>query len=919
MNKLIILTIACILTISGSLQAIVVSSSMEVFPIGKDTYQAIIYSQPRFVQLGGQWFNFTDANTADSNNSGLHFRIREREQEAICGITFPFPNSIVRNKKGSWKIDIPLVLPGTNGRKVSRIFVLNVPREAQMDSSYSFSVCEKYISFRDFNYNKSDGSFNSTVSITKLNGSAMMFNLTYSNTRLQEIVFDPSFTQTPESDLELSIVGIPTRYNLYTKFDLAGIPQGSNITTAEINYFKSYNGTNFTSFAVRAYNFTGVWNDSTTANTLADFSKNDTGNSSLVTSLNAFYDWNVTDAMQYAFRTGNDASFALAHTLITGTECSVGACATGNTDQIKIGNASILPTNNNTAIFNGVEIGDTPESPSMVLFYVSPINISFVPPTPSNGSIMHPITNNSVYINVSSNFAGLAHSVYNDWQRTLKTYLSFDYINTTTVFDNSSYNSNATWVGTGSPNITTGNRGYGIKFNGSGALQDAQYVFANGQYNTTNNLTFTMWLRRDCLICLAETLVMKGYNNNNAFGVVHASNTRVTFSFYNGTNYFNVTSSLAVQGASVWNHIAYRWNGVNAEIWVNGVNRSLYAGSADWGGTDTTNTLYVGGRQGAFLSYSGFVDEFSIYNRYLTPAEINATYLANTYQYSNNFTSLAIGNYTDQACAMSVEGNYNCTELRSFEIRNQAPQFIWYSANRSNGTAYTFPNSIQFFSNWTDDNGTVSVIMNLDGFLHSMALWNGTSLSGVWNFNTTSLAAGNHNISFTASDGMTSNASQTFTYVVATGTHALNLTLNNVQANFLGQLGDPVNATSQKPQVEPEGTISLFKNNTLVNSGTFFATDTMVLTDYSTTNYTACVAATQNYSSICLTLLAYVPFPTPTPSPSTLNIVITKFQRIICITNFCLVKMDDGSFVIMDVNSPKVEGDKIKSISIDRT
>lgn len=243
------------------------------------------------------------------------------------------------------------------------------------------------------------------------------------------------------------------------------------------------------------------------------------------------------------------------------------------------------------------------------------------------------------------------------------------------------------------------------------------------------------------------------------------------------------------------------------------------------------------------------------------------------------------------------------------------PAFQWQQTNFTNGSAYVNPLTIRFFANFTTL-GNTQINMTFNSTNYTMVQWNATPNSITGNYNISSLPAGTYYYNFTANNSIGANTSQTFSLVIGKGTHNLNLTLNNVEADHTGEIGEPVNATSQKPQLESEGTINLLKNGTLVDTGTFFATDTMTFTDFSVTNYTACVFETANYSSICISRFAYVPFPTPTPSPSAINIVIMSFEKIFCISNYCLIKMEDGTYSVMDINSPNVRGNKIKVIAI---
>ncbi len=97
-----------------------------------------------------------------------------------------------------------------------------------------------------------------------------------------------------------------------------------------------------------------------------------------------------------------------------------------------------------------------------------------------------------------------------------------------------------------------------------------------------------------------------------------------------GTANFGVSTGSGVwQPTSVtpnqWQHIAVIYTPNNIEFYKNGARFSLGSPPGDQA---TDNTLQIGGLDGFANYYQGLIDEISIYNRALSPVEIQALYAA---------------------------------------------------------------------------------------------------------------------------------------------------------------------------------------------------------------------------------------------------------------------------------------------------
>ena len=222
---------------------------------------------------------------------------------------------------------------------------------------------------------------------------------------------------------------------------------------------------------------------------------------------------------------------------------------------------------------------------------------------------------------------------------------------------------------------------------------------------------------------------------------------------------------------------------------------------------------------------------------------------------ANQTMAAATFNYT---VCYSESQNYSASCTTFFanpSAANDAPQFQWQQANFTNGSAYQNPLAIQFFANFTDDNGTASVVMTFNNVNYTMVLWNGTAAAGVWNYNVSQLSAGTYYYNFTASDGASANTSSTFSLVIAKASVNVSLFLNGTSNNVSYAAGDFVNASSSR-NTSGEGNLTLYRNSTAVAFGVSVVEEANQTMAAATFNYTACYLESQNYSVSCTTFFA---------------------------------------------------------------
>jgi len=177
---------------------------------------------------------------------------------------------------------------------------------------------------------------------------------------------------------------------------------------------------------------------------------------------------------------------------------------------------------------------------------------------------------------------------------------------------------------------TNGRAGRGFRYNGSSYLRvpasPATHVGAS-----TNGFTLEMWVNPDD-VSGAHTLA-EWYGNGSPWAVhfwvtgwnAGAGNLGVAIPEINGT-YHSLVSSPGKLVAGAWQHVAVTYHRPTgqATIYLNGTNLA----TANLGSyvANTTTDLYLGARvnDSATYYFRGVMDEVSLYNRALSPTEIQA-------------------------------------------------------------------------------------------------------------------------------------------------------------------------------------------------------------------------------------------------------------------------------------------------------
>ncbi|MCK5594039.1 MAG: hypothetical protein KAI18_02235, partial [Candidatus Aenigmarchaeota archaeon] len=380
---------------------------------------------------------------------------------------------------------------------------------------------------------------------------------------------------------------------------------------------------------------------------------------------------------------------------------------TGLTDQDYTINISCNDTAGNTAVKTMYFTFDSTDP-----------SIGFTAPTEDNDSY---ISEDYTYINTTVTDANLNSTAFIDWNNSLVGWWRFNNEsgeNNTFVKDWSSYGNNGTCTGNTCSNYTTGKFGEGMLFDGT---NDSLKIESLSSINFgTGDLTFSTWIK---------TL------DSNYKVILKKANSAYPFEEYE----LSIMSSTQIRGCAVdcgtgacgfgssrnclegninvvdglWHHILYLRSSTSQNIYVDGqLINSLTETAWD---TDNSDYLYIGSHNSVNYFFNGTIDEVRIYNRALTPTEINASYNAGLYRLEANMTDLAEGTYTYTAYAQDLAGNLNQTDTRTLTIdtiilagcdyeihtapftitQNNSVYCLDQDLSISSGTAITFSAGIQ--------------------------------------------------------------------------------------------------------------------------------------------------------------------------------------------------------------------------------
>ena len=303
--------------------------------------------------------------------------------------------------------------------------------------------------------------------------------------------------------------------------------------------------------------------------------------------------------------------------------------------------------------------------------------INFTNPTPPNGSTQN---YNSVFVNVSTSDAN-DHSAFIDFNKGLLGYWAMDWYNSTGIYDNSSYNNFGTFNGgLSTSNIINAKRGKGLVFDGNDDYVNiTTSIGTNSMFNFgNNNFSIETWVKFNINSSdqpmLAKTDTGGPTPHEKGWYLLKQGGGLFYFCWADGDlggnecslPGGNVLASTSKPSLDIWYYVAVTRSGNIGRLYINGIEESSVS-TIDNILTEPV-PLVFGDRGDGVFNLNGALDEIRIWNRTLSPEEVNASFNAGAYRLFRNFTNLADGNYEFKAFAIDAAGNWNQTETRTVTV-----------------------------------------------------------------------------------------------------------------------------------------------------------------------------------------------------------------------------------------------------------
>lgn len=344
--------------------------------------------------------------------------------------------------------------------------------------------------------------------------------------------------------------------------------------------------------------------------------------------------------------------------------------------------------------------------------------ITWEDPTPADSDT---ITEDSVYLNVTVTDTTNT-SAFLDWNGSLVAYWSFDYSNSSGVYDNSTYtNFGEFGGGLSTDNLTSAMNGDGLNLDGNddhielGTISSGDSLMLNG-----SDLTIMAWINDLSGGDIYPRIVDKSTAGGGANGyAVWIYNQKIGYSVAGNSWDSDDTTAISY---GTWHHLAIVSNQTATTAYLDGVEKpgSYYSGSHATPPNAEANMRIGTWNHATAREWGGSLDEIVIHSRALGPEEISAAFDNGAYRLYHNFTSLGDGTYNYGAYAMDPSGNLN-TSTREITIGLSNPKIVWEDPTPADGVTLNY-SSVYL-------NTTITAGSNTSSFFD----WN-TSLVGYWSF-----------------------------------------------------------------------------------------------------------------------------------------------------------------------------------------
>jgi hypothetical protein len=182
----------------------------------------------------------------------------------------------------------------------------------------------------------------------------------------------------------------------------------------------------------------------------------------------------------------------------------------------------------------------------------------------------------------------------------------------TGVVDISGNNNNGT-LGSGVTRTATGKFGGALVFNGTSGLVT---IPNSASLQLTTGMTLEAWVNPSVVNSAWRDVVYKGNDNYYLSG----TSTNAGRPAVGGTFSIPEAYGTAILATNTWTHLAATYDRVTLRLYVNGVQVSSLARTGNI--ATSTNPLQIGGDSLFGQFFQGMIDEVRVYNRALTPPEI---------------------------------------------------------------------------------------------------------------------------------------------------------------------------------------------------------------------------------------------------------------------------------------------------------
>ena len=249
--------------------------------------------------------------------------------------------------------------------------------------------------------------------------------------------------------------------------------------------------------------------------------------------------------------------------------------------------------------------------------------------------------------------------------------------------DVSRYNNTGTCSGSTCPVINKTNYKFGASAITLDGLDDFVDVSDSNSLDVTR-FTVALWFYTiDTKISvIASKWTQAG--NDRSWALTKDSSNKINYVVDQDGDAGTLTSfaSNAAIGLNRWHYAVITYNGTNGSIYIDGV---LDISKASVTPFISTSNVRIG-RDGAGQYFNGTVDEFRVYSRALSGAEINASMNAEFGRYFFNQTEIREGFYNYYGYLNDSAGNSNTTETRLFTVDRTAPRINFTSPTPANNS-----------------------------------------------------------------------------------------------------------------------------------------------------------------------------------------------------------------------------------------